>query len=331
MWRSRLRSSTTAPWDSGSSVTSSPKPVRRVDVDDLTVHVGRAVPSYMVPDAVVVIAELPVGASGKLDRKALPEPTFAAEASEYVAPRSTMEESIAGLFAEVLGLPRVSVGDSFFALGGDSIVSIQLVSRAKEAGVLFTARDVFERKTVASLAEVAKSASESATVHVLEELPGAGIGTMPLTPVVHWMTELGGDFHRFSQSILLALPPKVERDRLVRTLAAVVDRHDALRSSLRARLSGRMVARGRTDRLRRRRPARRSRRVQRGPGTDSFEALAAHALERTVDTLDPATGSVVRFVWFAPAEDSGDSHRGTARTATARRARAPRSRDDCSS
>jgi len=115
-----------------------------VDVEDLTVHVGRAVPSYMVPDAVMVIAEMPVGASGKLDRKALPEPTFAAESSEYVAPRSTMEESIAGLFAEVLGLPRVSVGDSFFALGGDSIVSIQLVSRAKEAGVLFTARDVFE-------------------------------------------------------------------------------------------------------------------------------------------------------------------------------------------
>ncbi|RZK85043.1 MAG: amino acid adenylation domain-containing protein, partial [Rhodococcus sp. (in: high G+C Gram-positive bacteria)] len=284
-----------------------PEPDSALDVEDLTFHVGRAVPSYMVPDAVVVIAEMPVGASGKLDRKALPEPTFAAEASEYVAPRSTMEESIAGLFAEVLGLPRVSVGDSFFALGGDSIVSIQLVSRAKEAGVLFTARDVFERKTVASLAEVAKSASESATVHVLEELPGAGIGTMPLTPVVHWMTELGGDFHRFSQSILLALPPKVERDRLVRTLAAVVDRHDALRSSLRRTdspagwsLEVAPIGSVDVDRL-----------VDRvefseGPGTDSFEALAAHALERTVDTLDPATGSVVRFVWFAPAEDSGD-------------------------
>ena len=271
-----------------------PEPDSALDVEDLTVHVGRAVPSYMVPDAVVVIAEMPVGASGKLDRKALPEPTFAAEASEYVAPRSTMEESIAGLFAEVLGLPRVSVGDSFFALGGDSIVSIQLVSRAKEAGVLFTARDVFERKTVASLAEVAKSASESATVHVLEELPGAGIGTMPLTPVVHWMTELGGDFHRFSQSILLALPPKVERDRLVRTLAAVVDRHDALRSSLRRTdspagwsLEVAPIGSVDVDRL-----------VDRvefseGPGTDSFEALAAHALERTVDTLDPATGSVV--------------------------------------
>ena len=144
-------------------------------------------------------------------------------------------------------------------------------------------------------------------MHVLEELPGAGIGTMPLTPVVHWMMELGGDFHRFSQSILLALPPKVERDRLVRTLAAVVDRHDALRSSLRRTdspagwsLEVAPIGSVDVDRL-----------VDRvefseGPGTDSFEALAAHALERTVDTLDPATGSVVRFVWFAPAEDSGD-------------------------
>jgi amino acid adenylation domain-containing protein len=268
-----------------------------VDVAALIDHVGRAVPSYMVPDSVMVIAEMPVGASGKLDRKALPEPVFAAEASEYIAPRSAMEESIAGLFAEVLGVPRVSVGDSFFALGGDSIVSIQLVSRAKEAGVLFTARDVFERKTVASLAEVATSASDSATVHVLEELPGAGIGTMPLTPVVHWMTELGGDFHSFSQSILLTLPPKVERQRLLRTLSAVVDRHDALRSVLRRNDAadgwtlqispiGSVDVDELVDRVE----------FTEGPGSDSFEALAAHALERTVDTLDPTAGRGVRFV-----------------------------------
>ncbi len=177
-----------------------------VDVAGVTAHVSHSVPAYMVPDVLMVIAEVPLSASGKVDRNALPTPVFAPDASEYIAPRSPMEESIADLFAEVLGTSRVSVGESFFALGGDSIVAIQLVSRAKEAGVHFTARDVFERKTVASLAEVAASAMDSAAIHVLEELPGAGIGSMPLMPVVQWMTELGGDFNRFSQSMLLTLP-----------------------------------------------------------------------------------------------------------------------------
>ncbi|MFZ2173476.1 MAG: amino acid adenylation domain-containing protein, partial [Rhodococcus sp. (in: high G+C Gram-positive bacteria)] len=267
----------------------------------------RSLPSYMVPDAVTVLSEMPVSASGKLDRRALPDPVFADESREYVAPRSAMEESIAELFAEILGVPQVSVGDSFFALGGDSIVSIQLVSRAKEMGVLFSARDVFERKTVAALAEIAKFASDSATVHVLEELPGAGIGTMPLTPVVRWMTEPGGDFHRFSQSILLTLPVHADRERVVRTLTAVVDRHDALRSSLYRNASepdwvlevapiGSVDVDSLVERVE----------FTEGPGTDSFQALTTRALDRAADTLDPSVGCVVRFVWFAPAEDSGD-------------------------
>ena len=110
-------------------------------------------------------------------------------------------------------------------------MSIQLVARAKAAGGPVHARDVFERKTVASLAEVAKSGARRRWCS--RNLPGGGIGTMPLTPVGAWMRSCGGDFHRFSQSDPADPAAAVERDRLVRTLAAVVDRHDALRSSLR--------------------------------------------------------------------------------------------------
>ncbi|NLU65661.1 hypothetical protein HCA61_25895, partial [Rhodococcus sp. HNM0563] len=119
---------------------------RTVDVAGLTEFVARSLPPHMVPSAVVVLDEVPLTPVGKLDRDALPEPVF--EEREYRGAGSEVEEIIAEVFAEVLHLEKVSVDESFFALGGDSIVSIQLVSRAKARGVVFTPRDVFERRSV---------------------------------------------------------------------------------------------------------------------------------------------------------------------------------------
>ena len=134
------------------------------------------------------------------------------------------------LFAEVLGLDSVGVDDSFFALGGDSIMSIQLVARAKAAGVLISPRDVFERKTVAGLA--AAAGTDAGDVVVLDELPGGGVGEMPLTPIVRWMLDRGGDFRRYSQSALLHAARPVDDDTLTAALQAVLDRHDMLRARL---------------------------------------------------------------------------------------------------
>ncbi|MCD2100544.1 phosphopantetheine-binding protein, partial [Rhodococcus rhodochrous] len=126
---------------------------RTVDTAELTEFVARSLPPHMVPSAIVVLDEVPLTPVGKLDRDALPEPVI--EEREYRAAESEIEQIIAEVFAEVLHLDKVSVDESFFALGGDSIVSIQLVSRAKARGVVFTPRDVFERRSVAGLAEVA--------------------------------------------------------------------------------------------------------------------------------------------------------------------------------
>jgi acyl carrier protein len=119
-------------------------------------------PDYMVPAAVVALGALPLSVNGKLDRRALPAPEFAGSGHSR-APRTAREELLCGLFAEVLGAERVGVDDSFFDLGGDSIVSIQLVSRAREAGLVLTPRDVFAAKTVAALAQAAveKPAAET--------------------------------------------------------------------------------------------------------------------------------------------------------------------------
>ncbi|GAA4471597.1 hypothetical protein GCM10023094_02580 [Rhodococcus olei] len=279
-----------------------PAPGHDVDPASITEHVASVLPSYMVPDLIVPLAEMPVGASGKIDRKALPEPEFGQSEGEFVAPRTPMEEALAALVAEVLGRDRISVGESFFALGGDSIVSIQLAARAKERGLHFTARDVFEHKTIASLAEVIVPIADVTQPATLDELPGAGVGSLPLAPVVHWMTELGPDFHRFSQSVLLTLPTDVDRSGLVRTIGAVLDRHDMLRSSLRRDPESgwkmTVAAPGTVD-------------VDSlietvectdAPGSDAMAATVAAAAERAADALDPASGAVVRFVWLTTAD-----------------------------
>ncbi|NUS43575.1 MAG: amino acid adenylation domain-containing protein, partial [Mycobacteriaceae bacterium] len=112
--------------------------------------VGAALPGYMVPGVVMVLDEFPVNSSGKLDRKALPAPVF--EAKEFRAPVTETERVVAELLTELLKVERVGLDDEFFGLGGDSIKSIQLVSRARARGLMFTARDVFEHPTVEALA-----------------------------------------------------------------------------------------------------------------------------------------------------------------------------------
>ncbi|MGZ9928641.1 amino acid adenylation domain-containing protein [Streptomyces sp. NC-S4] len=116
-------------------------------------------PDYMVPAAVVALESLPTNVSGKLDRGALPAPEpGAAELSR--PPRDAREEALCAVFAQVLGLASAGIDDDFFALGGDSIVSIQLVTRARKAGLVLTPRDVFEQRTVERMAAAAGDVSE---------------------------------------------------------------------------------------------------------------------------------------------------------------------------
>ncbi|MEW2080181.1 phosphopantetheine-binding protein, partial [Streptomyces sp. NPDC013433] len=196
-----------------------------IDTERLTEFVSRSLPPHMVPSAIVVLDEIPLTPVGKLDRKALPEPQLAPR--EFRAPVTEVEAIIAEVFAEVLGVDQIGVDDSFFALGGDSILSIQLVSRAKARGVVFSPRDVFERRSVAALAEVATLGAAPGQIR-LEELPGGGVGDIPLTPIMAQILSGGSSFDRFSQSMALRLPDGIDRQTLVATIAAVFDHHDVL-------------------------------------------------------------------------------------------------------
>ncbi|GGM49082.1 hypothetical protein GCM10012275_20010 [Longimycelium tulufanense] len=117
-------------------------------------HTASVLPDYMVPAAIVFLDALPLTPNGKVDRRALPAPDFASAAGGD-RPTTPQEELLCRLFAEVLGLATVGVRDSFFALGGDSIVAIQLASRAQEAGIPISPWDVFQHQTVSKLATLA--------------------------------------------------------------------------------------------------------------------------------------------------------------------------------
>jgi amino acid adenylation domain-containing protein/non-ribosomal peptide synthase protein (TIGR01720 family) len=200
-----------------------PRAGAAVDVDALRDHLAATLPEYMVPSAILTIEELPLSPSGKLDRRALPAPHYDAE-SDGRAASTPVEEALCGLFAQVLGLGTVGIDDSFFALGGDSIISIQLVSRARAAGFVLTPRDIFEAKTVARLAERVGRAGA-----VIVEDPDAGIGEVVPLPIMRRLMEQPGPIGGFCQTVTVSTPSGLTADVLTNALNTVIDHHDALR------------------------------------------------------------------------------------------------------
>ncbi|ASW55465.1 hypothetical protein CIK06_16730 [Plantactinospora sp. KBS50] len=184
-------------------------------------------PDYLVPAVVVVLDALPRTAGGKVDRAALPEPVLTRDVDR---PAGARQELLATIVAEVLGLAEVGVREGFFALGGDSILALQLVSRARAAGLDLTARQVFEHQSVAALAEVAVAAAGATGPGAPGAAAEPATGDVPLTPIMAWLRDQDGPIAGFSQSVLLRVPAGLTAERLTGTLQAVLDRHDLLRA-----------------------------------------------------------------------------------------------------
>ena len=183
-------------------------------------------PEYMVPSVFMILDELPLTPSGKVDRKSLPVPTGVQPEfeHEYVMPQTEIEETLAAIWAKMLGVERVGIHDNFFELGGDSILSIQVISRANQAGLRLSPKDLFQHQTVAKLAAVAGTAAEV----VAEQ--GLVMGPVALTPIQHWFFEQEiSEPHHFNQSLLLEVREALDPEVLGEAVRQIVLHHDALR------------------------------------------------------------------------------------------------------
>ncbi|MFF6815491.1 amino acid adenylation domain-containing protein, partial [Streptomyces sp. NPDC012403] len=274
-----------------------PERGRTLDGGQVRRRAADTLPEYLVPAEIMVLDALPVTPNGKLDRAALPVPDPTGTADGGRAPRTPAEETLRGIFAELLGVDAGSVGtdDGFFALGGDSIMSIQLVSRARRAGLVLTPRDVFTHQTVAGLARVSGRADDRPAVRAEDD----GTGPVELTPIVHRLRERHGPVDAFHQSVLLQVPAGLGEERLTTAVRALLDHHDALRLRL-TRTAGGLVwalevgERGSVD------AAACVRRTSLADADVAEEARAA------VARLAPESGVMVQVVWFdAGAEAPG--------------------------
>ncbi|THA26460.1 amino acid adenylation domain-containing protein [Streptomyces sp. RKND-216] len=217
---------------------------------------------------------------------------------EEPAPAPTSrEEMVAAAFASVLRVAEVGPDDGFFDLGGDSIVSIQLVSQLRKAGLVLTPQDVFEHKTVRALAAVARETARSTGGR-----GSSGTGDVPLTPIVHWLRELGGPVDGFHQAALLQVPGGLREDLLTKALQTLLDHHDALRLRLHVSdaAAWRLVVRPPGSV----RATACLRRIDVSGLDGDFAATIGREAARAKRELDVRAGTMVRLLWLDAGQDT---------------------------
>ncbi|MEU8622513.1 amino acid adenylation domain-containing protein [Streptomyces sp. NPDC048623] len=287
-----------------------------LDLVAVRTHLRSALPAHMLPSVLVELERLPLTVNGKVDKAALPAPkqqstpaprpgtaTGAASADPSRAPSADEDPQalLCRIVADVLGLAEVAADDNFFGLGGDSINAIQVASRARQAGLVLTPRDIFRNQTVAELVPAVRPVPAAGQAG-----PAAddGVGAVPGTPVVRWLHQLGGPFEGLNQSVLLRVPGGLGEPALTRAVQSVIDHHDVLR----ARLTGtglglpwnlETTARGSVP------AAGCVTRVELPAGADVTATVAEHG-EAARRRLDPANGALLQVVWF----DAGPDEQG---------------------
>ena len=201
------------------------------ELDTLKTKVAERLPAYMVPSYWLCLEHLPLTPNGKIDHRALPQPERSHAPQRL--PRSEMEKALAQIWENLLGITQVGVEDNFFALGGDSILSIQVASRAKRAGIHISTKQLFENQTIAELVKVAGK------VESLIAQQDTVTQSAALTPIQHWFYEQSFEqAHHWNMSLLLkpSMSLKSEADiqqaisNTEQAVQALVAQHDMLRA-----------------------------------------------------------------------------------------------------
>jgi amino acid adenylation domain-containing protein/non-ribosomal peptide synthase protein (TIGR01720 family) len=197
---------------------------------ELRKFVGERLPDYMTPARFVKLGALPLLLSGKLDRHSLPEPEALASATEtdYAPARTAVEETLARIWSDLLGVEQVGVHDNFFSLGGDSILSIQIVARANEAGLRLAPRQLFQHQTIAELAAAAGIEQAAAAEQ------GMISGEAPLTPIQRWFFDQEfAEPNHWNMAVMLESSEVIDTAVMRGVVERMLGHHDALRMRFR--------------------------------------------------------------------------------------------------
>lgn len=195
--------------------------------NEIQLELQKVLPDYMLPAGIHFLDQLPYTINGKLDLAALPSPKFEDQQVTYAAPRNQTEAILCRIWEEVLGASQVGINDNFFNLGGDSILSIQIISRANQSGLSLSVKQLFQQQTIALLAGVA-----TPTDALITAPQGIIYGSYSLSPIQHWFFEtFQGDLNHFNQSIYLEINHSVQPVSLKKAFGYIVKHHDLLRST----------------------------------------------------------------------------------------------------
>ncbi|HLM68307.1 MAG TPA: amino acid adenylation domain-containing protein, partial [Longimicrobium sp.] len=204
------------------------------DADELRAAIRRSLPEYMVPAAFVSLDALPLTANGKLDRKALPAPDFAADEDAYVAPRTQAEGVLAGIVGEMLHVERVGVHDDFFALGGHSLLATRVVSRIREVfGVEMPLRALFEGPSVAELAERVEAIRRAHQPQLPSIVPVERTDALPLSFAqerLWFLDQLEADSAFYNIPAALRISGALNTAALENAIGEIIRRHESLRT-----------------------------------------------------------------------------------------------------
>ncbi|QHM00792.1 MULTISPECIES: plipastatin non-ribosomal peptide synthetase PpsC [Bacillus] len=181
-----------------------------------------SLPNYMIPAYIIEMENLPLTSNGKLNRKALPEPDFASKQT-YIPPRNELEEQLALIWQEVLGIQRIGIEDSFFELGGDSIKALQVSARLGRYGLSLQVSDLFRHPKIKDLSPFIRKSER-----IIEQGPIQG--DVPWTPVQQWFFSQDiEERHHFNQSVMLFHSGRLSENALRPALKKLAEHHDALR------------------------------------------------------------------------------------------------------
>jgi len=196
--------------------------------EELKNHLACNLPEYMVPTFFVFIDKVPLTSNGKVDKKVLPSPDLSIRqvGDKYVAPQTNLQQQLAAIWSDVLRIEKIGINDHFFSIGGDSIISIQLVSKARQQGIYLAVKDIFNHPTIAALSLMAKTEENTLSFKPEQSLVE---GNIPLTPIQHWFFEQSfPNIHHYNQANLLQIK-QVDIGLLQRSFELLITHHDVLR------------------------------------------------------------------------------------------------------